>query len=352
MVCADAVSHRYVQSRARGRLWPAWPLTFALAVTSLMILPLSTAARADAPISYEDYRALIARARQDVRAAGLQSPQECAATLDRIASELAGVTAVEMPDGTIMPFEFCCGLEEALRADPCDAARAEAFLRALCPGCDSRTEAIGLPDRPAGGETGTTDATQPGGADGNDVRPGAGGQPGAADGEGSFEEREEQGGAGCEDAEMAPPSSSPAILLGFLLGAVAVLLAILAAVLLGRQRPKPSREPGRDASIEDVTASAEAMKRAQQLAASSDYRAAIRCLLLAALLALDERRLLRFENALTNRELLERAAKSPPLAEALGPVIAAFDRVWYGFDSLPPAEYDALAERVRALSRL
>ena len=116
MHCADAVSHRYVQSRARGSLRLARPLILALALTSLMILPLSTAARAGDLISYEEYRALIARARQDVHAAGLRSPQECAATLDRIASELAAVTAVEMPDGTIMPFELCCGLEEALRA--------------------------------------------------------------------------------------------------------------------------------------------------------------------------------------------------------------------------------------------
>lgn len=73
-------------------------------------------------------------------------------------------------------------------------------------------------------------------------------------------------------------------------------------------------------------------KDAEELAAKHSYRLAIRALYLAALLRLDERGLLSFDRALTNREVLKNAVKSgsPQLSDHLAPLVDRFDRHWYG----------------------
>jgi len=73
-------------------------------------------------------------------------------------------------------------------------------------------------------------------------------------------------------------------------------------------------------------------KEADELAGKRSYRLAIRALYLAALLRLDERGVLSFERALTNREVLKNAGKSgsAPLVERLAPLVDRFDRHWYG----------------------
>jgi len=102
---------------------------------------------------------------------------------------------------------------------------------------------------------------------------------------------------------------------------------------------------------DDVTSSVEAVDRAQQLVTMRDYRAAVRYLFLAALLALDERRLLRFDPALTNRELLRDTRSNPALSEALTPVTVAFDRVWYGSEALTQSDYETLVEQIESLNQ-
>ena len=81
------------------------------------------------------------------------------------------------------------------------------------------------------------------------------------------------------------------------------------------------------------------LARAERLAAAGDLRGAVHHRYLAVLRRLDERDLLRFDQALTNRELLPRAATRPTMQVALVPLVEQFDRLWYGQSSCSPAEY-------------
>ncbi len=94
-----------------------------------------------------------------------------------------------------------------------------------------------------------------------------------------------------------------------------------------------------------------ALRRAQELSTGGDYRTAVRYLYLSALLLLEERGLLRYDRSLTNREYLRTVAHRPELAATLREVIDVFDRVWYGFQTLNPGEYEAYALRVETLKQ-
>ncbi len=93
----------------------------------------------------------------------------------------------------------------------------------------------------------------------------------------------------------------------------------------------------------------QAQLQAQRLAGQGDYRTAVRYLYLSALLSLEARGLLRYERTLTNREVLRRLGDHPELAGVLREVVEVFDRVWYGYQPLDAATYSRYAERVAAL---
>ena len=105
----------------------------------------------------------------------------------------------------------------------------------------------------------------------------------------------------------------------------------------------------REAALAQETAesnglsAATAAKQARALAANANYRQAVRYLYLTALLTLDERGVLRYDKALTNREVLRRAeqAAGSPLAQAMSPVVDTFDQVWYGFAPVDDEAYRA-----------
>lgn len=101
---------------------------------------------------------------------------------------------------------------------------------------------------------------------------------------------------------------------------------------------------------ENLTADA-ALQRAQEFSTEGDYRTAVRYLYLSALLLLEERGLLRYNRALTNREYLRSVAHSPELAVILQDVIDVFDCVWYGFQPLEQLEYEKYAEQVESLKQ-
>jgi hypothetical protein len=82
---------------------------------------------------------------------------------------------------------------------------------------------------------------------------------------------------------------------------------------------------------------------AARLAAAGDPRGAVHHRYLAVLRRLDERGLVRFDQALTNRELLPRAATRPTLQAALTPLVERFDQLWYGQSTCSAAEYEAFA---------
>jgi hypothetical protein len=101
---------------------------------------------------------------------------------------------------------------------------------------------------------------------------------------------------------------------------------------------------------EQLTA-ATAYQQAQTTSGAGDYRTAVRYLYLSTLLALDERDILRYDRAATNREYLRRVAHQPDLYRLLQDVVDVFDRVWYGFQPIGRETYDTYAERVAALQR-
>ncbi len=92
-----------------------------------------------------------------------------------------------------------------------------------------------------------------------------------------------------------------------------------------------------------------ANKKAQELSGGGDYRQALRYLYLSALLLLDEKGLLRYNRALTNREYLLQVRSRPDLSEHLKVVVDTFDRVWYGYQPIDQADYSLYQEHVTAL---
>jgi hypothetical protein len=83
-------------------------------------------------VTYQDYLSRIGRWREQVREVQTQAGTDCAQVLGAVADELAGITAVQMPNGTTMSINHE-GIVMALRAFPCDPARADSLLAGICP---------------------------------------------------------------------------------------------------------------------------------------------------------------------------------------------------------------------------
>jgi len=92
-----------------------------------------------------------------------------------------------------------------------------------------------------------------------------------------------------------------------------------------------------------------ALQRAQTLSNKGDYRNAIRYLYLSSLLVLDERGLLRYDRARTNREYLRSVSEKPELEKPLHNVIDVFDSVWYGFEEVDESTYQSYVAQVESL---
>lgn len=106
------------------------------------------------------------------------------------------------------------------------------------------------------------------------------------------------------------------------------------------------------ASLDDPAAglnARQAFERASEHAGDGDYRSGVRYLYLAALLQLDERGLLRYDRALTNREYLLNLDNNPQLQEHLRPIVETFDRVWYGYVTLDAEAFAAYRKQVEQL---
>lgn len=95
-----------------------------------------------------------------------------------------------------------------------------------------------------------------------------------------------------------------------------------------------------------------ALQQAAILVRSGDYRTAVRYLYLSSLLWLDERGMLRYDRALTNREYLERLSDNPELRLWLTPIVDTFDRVWYGHMTLDAESFAAYQQQVDGLRKL
>jgi hypothetical protein len=134
-------------------------------------------------------------------------------------------------------------------------------------------------------------------------------------------------------------------------GGVAAVIAVL--IYLARALRFQSVASIASAAFDDdPETSLEARERAALSEASTDYRAAIRYLYLASLLLLDERGLIHYDRALTNREHLRQVANQPQLVACLRPVIDIFEQVWYGFMPADQALYEQFRQYVDRLHQL
>ena len=129
------------------------------------------------------------------------------------------------------------------------------------------------------------------------------------------------------------------------------LLVVVLAILVRGVRERIRREvvqPG--AHAEAAASAAVQLASAERAALSGDPRAALHAFYRYAILTLAERRMLRYEPSLTDRELLERAS-SLPQVETLRELISLHDRAWFGLKGATVEEADharALAERAVA----
>lgn len=139
-----------------------------------------------------------------------------------------------------------------------------------------------------------------------------------------------------------------ALLLG--LGLLLVVALVIYAVRsVRRTLVRDARLRAQTAAAEERITTTTALDRAQALAQQGDYRSAARYLYLSALLWLDERQRLRYDRSLTNREVLEQARSDPALYQRLRPVVATFERVWYGLRPLDREAYHTYQQQVQAL---
>lgn len=92
----------------------------------------AAAAAAQQTVTYQDYLARIGRWREQVRLVESQNGANCEQVLGAIADEMVNLTAVQMPNGTLMSVNHT-GIVIALRAVPCDLARADSLLAGICP---------------------------------------------------------------------------------------------------------------------------------------------------------------------------------------------------------------------------
>jgi hypothetical protein len=122
-------------------------------------------------------------------------------------------------------------------------------------------------------------------------------------------------------------------------GIIALYRFALRATLVRQAEIAPEHEPL-------PPTAGEALAAAHRAATVGHYRNACHFVLLSTLLWIEEQGDARFDPAATNREHLRRAqaAARPAVARALGPLVAAFDHLWYGSGDITEADYRRLLE--------
>ena len=128
--------------------------------------------------------------------------------------------------------------------------------------------------------------------------------------------------------------------LGGGLGVLAALAVLgFVGINLRRNRAPDARATGGAFAVEAGWTAAQARSAAGTAAGAGDYRRAVRYRYLATLLTLDESGRMRFDPALTDGEYLRRAPLA--LRDPLRPLIAGFQRFWYGGEIAAASDYQA-----------
>jgi hypothetical protein len=122
---------------------------------------------------------------------------------------------------------------------------------------------------------------------------------------------------------------------------IVALAALIAAILLLRWRVlRRRRAPRRQGPDFRQRTASEWREYAASLPARGEYRAAVRALYLGTITELDERRLVRFDPALTDREYFREAQwQQPWLAEPLRPFVRLVEGIVYAGAPCGAAEY-------------
>lgn len=154
------------------------------------------------------------------------------------------------------------------------------------------------------------------------------------------------------DVDVGPTAGRPVLWLVTMLGGLLVLgMLVYLLVTMGRALVSEARTPEEHDPEAHLTANT-ALQQAGTLARGGDYRTAVRYLYLSSLLWLDERGLLRYDRALTNREYLDRLGDNVELRSRLAPIIDTFDRVWYGYAPLDAESFAAYQRQVNDLRKV
>ncbi len=154
------------------------------------------------------------------------------------------------------------------------------------------------------------------------------------------------------DPSLPAPQMSPAVDgLAQIVGYIALILVAVAVIgyfarMMGVQPNRIESSVGSD----EPTTSLEAHALAEAYEADRDYRSAIRYLFLALLLQLDERGLIHYDPALTNREHLRQVSTHPQAADLLRQIVSTFEDVWYGFARIDEAGYQQFARQIAQLN--
>lgn len=153
---------------------------------------------------------------------------------------------------------------------------------------------------------------------------------------------------------VAAGGSPAGTLLRWLIIAACVVLLVGVIIYLALHMRQAATRQARAAAADDPEAhltATSALQQASTLAQGGDYRTAVRYLYLSSLLWLDERDMLRYDRALTNREYLARLTDRPDLRARLLPIVETFDQVWYGHAHLDAERFRAYQQQVEDLRR-
>jgi hypothetical protein len=304
-------------------------LAAAAALAAALLLAAGAAPRAGAATDLDGYRAALRGALAEVERDPASGPA-------RASERLRALGRVALPDGGAIAPDNSAILA-ALDARPPDAAAAQAGLRATLAELDRSRAA---PPLGAG-----ADASLRGVLARREFLPD---EPGPVERLRSWLATrldEALRGVLGDVAPRLPAGPDFGDVRAWVLGAV--VLATLAVVFyvalslrgtVGRSGPRlADPPPARAAAVELFAQSA-------VLAARGEFREAARLQYLATLLHGEELGQLRFDRAMTNRELLERARErgGAEAAARLRPLIEHFDRFWYGGAPGTSADYETL----------
>jgi len=155
-------------------------------------------------------------------------------------------------------------------------------------------------------------------------------------------------------AAATPATGNLAQFVGWVVvGIAAVALILLLARWIQTVRRAFVAEANRRRSETDAlpTTPTAARQAASRHAQDGDYRAAVRYLYLAALMTLQERRIVPRDPSLTNREVLARTPTEAPIHAPLASVVEVFDDVWYGIHEPDAATFEHYRVKVDELAR-